>query len=54
MFWEDFLSRLCHGAAVAEGGAMNHTCYQLEAVVHAKRSIETIELIQGVTNIFCV
>ena len=51
MFWQwKFLSRLSQGAAVAEGGAVSHTCNQLEAAVHAKRSIEAIELIPEVYN----
>ena len=50
MFWEEFLSRLSQGAAVAEGGAVSHTRNQLEAAVRAKRSIEAIELIPEVSN----
>ena len=50
MFWEEFLSRLSQGAAVAEGGAVSHTRNQLETAVRAKRSIEAIELIPEVCN----
>ena len=48
VFWEEFLSRLSQGAAVAGGGAVSHTRNQLEAAVRAKRSIEAIELIPEV------
>ena len=48
VFWEEFLSRLSQGAAVAGEGAVSHTRNQLEAAVRAKRSIEAIELIPEV------
>ena len=48
MFWEEFLSRLSHGAT--EGGAMNHTRNQLEAALRTKRSTEAIELILEVST----
>ena len=52
VFWEEFLSRLSQGAAVAEGGAVSHTYNQLETTVRAKRSDEAIELIPEVSNGF--
>ena len=45
---KSFLSRLNHGAAVVEGGAVSHTRDKLEAAVRAKRSTEAIELIPEV------
>ena len=54
VFWKEFSSRLSQGAAVTEGGAVSHTRDQLKAAVHAKRSIEAIELIPEVCAHVCV